>query len=264
MRLSGKDLADKIGCARSTLSEATKKGHRVGGRYDVQAWADFGPSGRVRGYDVPEEAAFLSGERTRENPSEESSPEFGGDSASTADAEAPSDLPGLADLVEEKEETTRKVAEEAGDTTQLVSDETDVEGTARNASVAYMAGQAIQHDTPGSRVFCTIGSAIAGGLGGHAVSDGNPWASLIGAVAFGSAGYLAYEQQPRRQEGIAPQRDQRSGHQGQKNGDLGGRRSRNPQTRLEKGKVRSGGTYSKKSRSGDGRSGRSATVDLSR
>jgi biotin operon repressor len=29
MRLSGKDLAEKIGCARSTLSEATKKGYTL-------------------------------------------------------------------------------------------------------------------------------------------------------------------------------------------------------------------------------------------
>lgn len=226
MRLSGKDLSEKIGCARSTLSEATKKGHRVQGRYDVQAWAEFGPNGRVRGYDVPGDAAFLSGSSARENPNEPNSPEFGGDSAPSAEAPAP-DL-GIArinDILEDHEETTRTVAEEAGDTTQLVSDETDVEGTARNAGMAYAAGKAIVNDTPGARAFWTVASGLAGGIGGHAVTD-SPWGALIGAIAFGGVGYLAYEQKPRSQEGAAPRREQRSGQEGQKNGELAGRRSR--------------------------------------
>lgn len=211
MRLSGKDLAEKIGCARSTLSEATKKGHRVQERYDVQAWAEFGPSGRVRGYDVPEDAAFLSASSARENPNEPNSPEFGGDSAPSAEASAPDlGLTRINDILEDHEETTRTVAEEAGDTTQLVSDETDVEGTARNAGMAYAAGKAIVNDTPGARAFWTVASGLAGGIGGHAVTD-SPWGALVGAIAFGGAGYLAYEQQPRSQEGSPPRCDQRSG-----------------------------------------------------
>lgn len=232
MRLSGKDLAEKIGCARSTLSEATKKGHRVKGRYDVQAWAEFGPSGRVRGYDVPEEAAFLSGERENPSPNEpnsggDSAPSaVGGDSAPSATAPSPSlDLLDINEMVEEKEETTRKVAEESGDRTQLVSDETNVEGTARNAGVAYATGKAIENDTPGSRAFWTIGSGLAGGFGGYAVSEGNPWVAALGALAFGGVGYFAYGQQPRRQEGSTRQRDQRSGHSTERNGDMAGRRS---------------------------------------
>lgn len=230
MKLSGKDLADKIGCARSTLSEATKNGHLVDGRWDVQKWAVCGPSGRLKHYEVPGEVAFLNA-GTRENPPKEAnspnSPASTGDSAPTADAPAPDlGLPQLNQILEDHEETTRTVAEEAGDTTQLVSDETDVEGTARNAGMAYAAGKAIEHDTPGARAFWTIGSALAGGIGGHAVSEGNPWAALIGAVAFGSAGYLVYEQQPRRQEGASPRRDQRSRQTDQKNGELAGRRSR--------------------------------------
>jgi hypothetical protein len=129
-------------------------------------------------------------------------------------------------LLAEREETTRKVAEESGDQTQLVSDETDVEGTARNAGMAYVAGKAVRHDTPGALTFWTVGSALAGGIGGHAVSDGNPWAALIGAIGFGGAGYLAFKQQPRNQEGSAPRRDQRSGQDGARNGDLAGRRTR--------------------------------------
>ena len=222
MKLSGKDLAAKIGCARSTLSEATTNGYLVGDRWDVQEWAVCGPSGRLKNYEVPDEVAFLNAEK-RENPTNSASlPASTGDAAPSADAST-SDL-GLLQLVQDQAETTRTVAEEAGDTTQLVSDETDVEGTARNAGMAYAAGKAIEHDTPGARAFWTIGSALAGGIGGHAVSDGSPWAALLGAVAFGSAGYLVYGQQPRSQEGFAPRRDQRSGQQGEQNGDLAGRR----------------------------------------
>jgi hypothetical protein len=225
MKLSGKDLAEKIGCARSTLSEATKNGYLVGDRWDVQDWAVCSPSGRVKHYVVPDEVAFLNAKK-RENPlanaNSGNSTASTGDAAPSADAST-SDL-GLLQIVQDQAETTRTVAEEAGDTTQLVSDETDVEGTARNAGMAYAAGKAIEHDTPGARAFWTIGSALAGGIGGHAVSDGSPWAALLGAVALGSAGYLVYGQQPRRQEGFAPRRDQRSGQQGEQNGDLAGRR----------------------------------------
>lgn len=229
MKLSGKDLADKIGCARSTLSEATKNGHLVDGRWDVQKWAVCGPSGRLKHYEVPGEVAFLNA-GTRENPPKEAnspnSPASTGDSAPTADAPAPDlGLPQLNQILEDHEETTRTVAEEAGDTTQLVSDETDVEGTARNAGMAYAAGKAIVNDTPGARAFWTVASGLAGGIGGHAVTD-SPWGALIGAIAFGGVGYLAYEQQPRSQEGSPPRRDQRSGQEGQKNGELAGRRSR--------------------------------------
>jgi hypothetical protein len=226
MKLSGKDLAEKIGCARSTLSEATKNGHLVGDRWDVQEWAVCGPSGRLKHYEVPNEVAFLNADK-RENPtnSPNSAPSTG-DSAPTADAPTPDlGLSQITEAIEGQQETTRKVAEEAGDTTQLVSEETDVEGTARNAGMAYVAAEAVQHDTPGARTFWTIGSALLGGLGGHAVTDGNPVATLFGALAFGGAGYLAYEQQPRSQEGADPHRDQRSGQDGQQDGDLAGQRS---------------------------------------
>lgn len=228
MKLSGKDLAEKIGCARSTLSEATNNGHLVDGRWDVQAWAVCGPSGRVKHYEVPNEVAFLNAE-SRENP-EPNSPNSApstGDSAPTADAPTPIvDFSRLEEVIEDHEETTRTVAEEAGDTTQLVSDETDVEGTARNAGMAYAAGKAIEHDTPGAHAFWTVGSALIGGIGGHAVSEGSGWATVIGALAFGGAGYLVYKHRPRRQEGVAPAQQTRSGHADGGNAGLAGRRSR--------------------------------------
>jgi transcriptional regulator with XRE-family HTH domain len=227
MKLSQEELAQQIGCAQSTVSEATREGRKVYGRYPVDLWADRDSSGRVRGYTVPEDAAFLESE-SRENPPSSTKSGDSAPSESTSDLDL--GVPGLKDLAEEKEETTRTVAEEAGDTTQLVSDETDVEGTARNAGMAYVAGKAIEHDTPGARAFWTIGSALAGGIGGHAVGEGNPWAALIGAAAFGGAGYFAYKHQPRRQEGTTPQRDQRSGQADQKSDELTGRRSRRART----------------------------------
>ena len=166
------------------------------------------------------------GTTCRSGPSSARAAPSTGDSAPSTDVPTPDlGLPQVSQILEDHEETTRTVAEEAGDSTQLVSDETDVEGTARNAGMAYVAGQAVQHDTPGACAFWTIGSALAGGIGGHAVSDGNPWAALVGAIGFGGVGYLVYEQQPRNQEGSAPQRDQRSGHEGQQNGNPAGPRS---------------------------------------
>ena len=230
MQLSGKDLAEKIGCARSTLSEATKNGHLVDGRWDVQEWAVCGPSGRLKHYDVPDQVAFLNAER-RENPPEEAnSPEFGGDSAPAVDTPEPDlGVPSLTAVVEEQGETVRTVAEEAGDTTQLVSDETDVEGTARNAGMAYAAGKAIEYDTPGARTFWTVGSALVGGIGGHAVTEGNPWGVLIGALTFGGAGYFVYGQQPRHQEGASRTQQTRSRQPAQMNASADG--SRSSQTR---------------------------------
>jgi hypothetical protein len=227
MKLSGKDLAEKIGCARSTLSEATNNGHLVDGRWDVQKWAVCGPSGRLKHYEVPGEVAFLNA-GSRENPPEDpnsgNSPSSTGDSAPTVDASPPDlGLPEIDEILEDHEETTRTVAEEAGDTTQLVSDETDVEGTARNAGMAYAATTAIENDTPGAHAFWTIASALAGGIGGHAISDGNPWVSVLGAIGFGGVGYLVYGQQPRQQD-PASRRDERSRQSPQMSGPSSGQR----------------------------------------
>jgi len=53
VRLSQKELADYLGVARASLSEATSEGHKCKG-YPVRAWAIFDGGGRVAGYDVPE------------------------------------------------------------------------------------------------------------------------------------------------------------------------------------------------------------------
>lgn len=196
MNLTGKELAGKIGCARSTLSEATNKGYLLQGRYDVQEWAEFGPSGRVQGYDVPEEVPFCSArENPNTGPNSPNSANSGGDSVLPFDPSgSEQQVPALTRLIENQQQTTQKVAEETGDRTQLVSDETDVSGSVRNATMGYVAGKAIEHNTPGALAFWTVGSGLAGGIGGYTVSDGNPWAAFIGAALFASAGYLTYQQ----------------------------------------------------------------------
>ena len=52
MRVSGKQLAELLGVAAPTLSQAVTKHYRCRG-YDVGAWAVLSPSGRVQGYDLP-------------------------------------------------------------------------------------------------------------------------------------------------------------------------------------------------------------------
>lgn len=86
--VTGKDLAELLDVPRSTLSEATKEGRECGG-YDVSEWAERYDSGRVKGYDLPEELleemaeaeAEAAGDSTAErtNPAENvsSSPEEG-------------------------------------------------------------------------------------------------------------------------------------------------------------------------------------------
>jgi hypothetical protein len=138
---------------------------------------------------------------------------------------------GILPMLASQQETTRKVAEEAGDTTQLVPDGTNVEGAVRNGGLAYAAGKAIENNTPGARAFCTIASAVIGGLGGYEVSkdketgEGSALAALAGAACLGGVGYLVYGQQPRGQEGVAPRREQRSGQAAGRGGDSAGRRT---------------------------------------
>ena len=50
--ISGKALAQQIGVATATLSQAAAKGHLCRG-HDVSAWAVRDPSGRVIGYELP-------------------------------------------------------------------------------------------------------------------------------------------------------------------------------------------------------------------
>lgn len=222
-QFSGKELAKEVGCARSTLSEATSEGYLIKGRYDVQSWACFGPSGRVQYYEVPEDVPFLQEEAGRENPGLAAP---SGDSVPKSGDSVPAEPElNLLSILEDQQETTRKVAEEAGDQTQLVPEGTDVAGTAQNAGLAYAAGRAIEHDTPGARAFWTVGGGLAGGLGGYAATE-SPLGALVGAILFGSAGYFAYEQQPRSQDSSSPTQQMRSGHQVGQNGTRPRQRSR--------------------------------------
>lgn len=223
MKMSQKDLAAELGCARSTLSEATKEGHLIDGQWDVQEWVVRSPSGRVEYYDVPEDKAFLDGRDSRSNPASESNlTNSAPNSGDSAPAEPELDL---LSIFEDQQETTRKVAEEAGDRTQLVPEGTDVAGTTQNAGLAYAAGKAIEHDTPGARAFWVVGSGLAGGLGGYAATE-DAVGALIGAILFGGVGYLSYEQQPRSQDPGSRTQQMRSGHQLGQNGTQPRRRSR--------------------------------------
>lgn len=191
MVISGKDLADKIGCAPSTLSEATKSGYLVNDRWDVQAWAVCAPNGRVKHYSVPNGVAFLRGVVPGDEPvvPQVSS---GGDSIPGS----PVSLsllanPDLLTYFLEKEETTRQAIEQAGDRTQLVPDGTDVAGATQNAGMAYAAGKAIEHDTPGACAFWTVGSGFVGGASVYAMTE-NPWAAVGAGLMSGLIANFVY------------------------------------------------------------------------
>jgi len=205
-KLTGKELAGELGCARSTLSEATSNGHLVSGRWDVGEWAVCGPSGRVKHYRVPDDVAFLNGEQ-RSNPEEESSeiPSLM-ESTRLPSTDASTDSPILGEIIREQQQTVRQVAEKSGNRTHLFPEGTDVSGTSRNAGLAYAAGKAIENPGPGAHAFWTAGSALAGGVGGYAITE-DGFGALVGALLFGSAGYLVYEQSQRSH----PRRESRSG-----------------------------------------------------
>lgn len=193
MILSGKELAERIGCARSTLSEATKNGYLVDNRWDVQAWSVCSPNGRVKHYNVPDRVAFLRDVRQSQGMDALTHLSGSSDLVSYADAtlslfESNRDL---FDHLRDHEETTRLAIEQAGDRTQLVPDGTDVAGTAKNVGLAYVAGKAVEHDTPGACAFWTIGSGLVGGAGVYAMTE-NPWAAVGVGFISGLVGNLVY------------------------------------------------------------------------
>lgn len=190
--LSGKVLSEKIGCAPSTLSEATKRGYLVDDRWDVQAWAVCAPNGRVKHYSVPDEVAFLRN-ATRKDETLVSALGAGGDSLPFPSETLPllASTPDVSSHLCEKEETTRHAIEHAGDRTQLVPDGTDVAGATQNAGLAYVAGKAIEYDTPGARAFWTVGSGFVGGTGVYAMTE-NPWAAIGAGFLSALVGNLVY------------------------------------------------------------------------
>lgn len=173
---TGKDLARQLGVARSTLSEATKKGYLVSGKYDVQEWAEFGPNGRVRGYSVPPEVGL------GQQPSPPNSAREQPDQANQANEDRFNKLPefftDVQDKLDELDEQ-RSNPEQAG-TTSLLPPGEDYHRTAAVGATGHALGKAIEHE---DRTVKTVILSLIGGVGGYALTDGKPWGGLVGVLS---------------------------------------------------------------------------------
>lgn len=200
MKLSGKDLATKLDRSPSTICEARKKGSLVDGRWDVQAWAVTSPSGRLRHYEVPNDAPFLT--EGRSNPSQ--TPNSGDSVPDVVDM-----MPSLIDASPETSdgETSGSASSQEDRIIETVLDrldgadnvsretrgaEMELAATSRNAGIAYTAGQAVVNDTPGAHAFWTFAPALVGGMASYEATE-SAAAAFLTALLCGGAGYAAYD-----------------------------------------------------------------------
>lgn len=180
MRVSQGDLADYLGVARATLSQATSKGHRCKG-YPVRAWAVYDGSGRVAGYDVPTHVmkqaseSIEGAEAPRQNPMPDL---FGGNFANSG----PVHLPGLGIDV-----PTTASHIDASQRTSLLPEGEDYFRPVSSGGAAYVMGTAIEHDTGTARGALLVAGTAIGSLTGWQVSD----RSTIGALVGAGIGYFA-------------------------------------------------------------------------
>lgn len=225
MRLSQKELADYLGVARASLSEATSEGHKCKG-YPVRAWAIFDGGGRVAGYDVPD--------RVMDGPSP----------ASTKTEPANIDLGTVQEKLDVSPknlagETTKGRENPKGRTWADATAETapKVTGQIGAATVAHRYAETVEkHPGLATDVFdLTAGLGMAGiGLAATSQEDEGRWWKVL---ASGLAGFLgmrvtrnALDQEGSERVKRAQQKQMDTGDRQQTN-ELRGRQDRKLQGR---------------------------------
>ena len=173
--MTGKDLAGKLGVARSTLSEATNKGYLVGSKYDVQEWAVFSPNGRVKGYNVPAEVGL--GERP--NPSES-----GADAPNEPNAVPNSALADAKEIMDRLRENAQATQPDSPTVNaSLVPHGTHVAASVSAGGASHVFAKAIEHDDSTVKV---AGLTLVGAIGGFYLSNRTNMGTLIGGlISFG-------------------------------------------------------------------------------
>lgn len=225
MRLSQKELADYLGVARASLSEATSEGHKCKG-YPVRAWAIFDGAGRVAGYDVPD--------RVMDGPSPASTKTEPADIDLSAAQEkldvSAKDLAG--EMTEERENPKgRTWADATAETAPKVT------GQIGAATVAHRYAETVEkHPGLATDVFdLTAGLGMAGlGLAATNKEDDGRWWKVL---ASGLAGFLgmrvtrnALDQKESNRVRRAQQKQMNGGNRQQTN-ELRGRQNRQLQGR---------------------------------
>ncbi|PKD43708.1 hypothetical protein [Rhodohalobacter barkolensis] len=170
--LNGKQLAEVLGVAPPSLTEAVKNGYNCGG-YPVSEWAVELPSGRIKGYDVPE--FLVSGEfikETRPNPTENkpNSPSFSPNKGDSIVKEA-TEIINNYSLLPEGEDYVRPIG---------------------MITLPSVLKKALEKDTPQSRAVIAGGLGALGALVGHAVTD-NASGAGIGAGTGLTIALLVYK-----------------------------------------------------------------------
>lgn len=191
MRLSQADLADYLGVARATLSQATSNGHKCKG-YPVRAWAEYDGEGRVAGYDVPNRV-LGGGAGSRSNPSDGDS-----DQASAS---------GSLDLLDNLPSRQDSVDIDASQRTSVLPEGQDYFRPAASGGAAYALAQAVREDTGTARAISMIAGVGIGGLVGKEASGQHEGVgALIGALLGGGAAYLGIEAATPQTEAEPPTR----------------------------------------------------------
>lgn len=149
--LNGKQLAEVLGVAAPSLTEAVKNGYNCAG-YPVGEWAIESDTGRIKGYDVP--VFVVSGDNkseTRTNPTVTS--------------------PNSSTISPNKGDSIVKEANEIINNYSLLPEGEDYVRPIGMITLPSVLKKALDQDTPQSRAVIAGGLAALGALIGHAVTD---------------------------------------------------------------------------------------------
>lgn len=180
--LNGKQLAEFLGVAPPTLSEAVKYGYNCSG-HPVEEWVQRSESGRVKGYYVPK--AILKEEhpesKMRENPETEPL------------EEVPENQANETDVIPNSEPAKQTVTH---NNYSLLPEGEDYVKPVGMAALSSTLTKAVEEDTPQSRAVIVSTLTILGAITGNAIT-----ADVRGAALGGGAGlaialfsYLSFDQ----------------------------------------------------------------------
>ena len=182
MRLSQSDLAEYLGVAQASVSQATINGHKCQG-YPVRSWAVYDGSGRVAGYDVPthvmqqspeSEGASSMPKPVPHNPME--------NMYNLMDQDRPVHLPGLSIPGLPSQSSYVDASQRAS----VLPKGQDYFRPASSGGAALVMNTAIRHDNGTARGALLVAGVTIGSLTGWEVSNKNPVGALLGA----GIGYL--------------------------------------------------------------------------
>lgn len=180
--LTGTELAELLGVAGPSLSEAAREGYNCAG-YPVHEWAVEYKSGRIKGYDVP--GAILvkhnwkSKRKDRDNPEE-------------------TDLSNDTKPVHEKGKSDKQKS--VTNNYSLLPAEQSYVGTTGMATIPFVLKEALANDTPLSRAVIGGGLSLLFGITAYSMTD-NAGGGLVGAATGLGIAY-AFMQETEHQENV--------------------------------------------------------------